>query len=450
MSRIMIAGTGSGSGKTTITCGLCRCFQDRGLCVTALKCGPDYIDAMFHSRVLHMETGNLDSWFCSETVIKGLLAEKEKNSDLTVAEGVMGYYDGAGFTQKGSSYEIAAITHTPVILIVNCRGISTSIGAVLKGFAAFQENSRICGVIFNQLPEKLYTNAAAMAEGLGIEPLGYLPYQKEGLLESRHLGLVTAGEVAHFQDKMDKIAEQMKKSLDLDKIWRLAGSAEPLEECFLPVEKKSLRIAVAKDAAFCFLYQDNIDYLERHGCEVIHFSPLSDREVPQDVQGLLLSGGYPELYAKQLSENVTMRNSVAAAVRKGLPCIAECGGFLYLHRELEAEDGGIFPMAGVIDGRGCKTEKLQRFGYMTLRTKKDTLLAAEGEELRTHEFHYWNSDNPGVDFGIEKASDGSMVAAGYGTESVYAGFPHIYFYGNEIAAGRFLKACAAFGKQENR
>lgn len=450
MSRIMIAGTGSGSGKTTITCGLCRCFQDRELCVTALKCGPDYIDAMFHSRVLHMETGNLDSWFCSGNVIKGLLAEKEKNSDLAVVEGVMGYYDGAGFTVKGSSYEIADITHTPVILIVNCRGISTSIGAVLKGFAAFRENSRICGVIFNQLSEKLYANAANAARQLGIEPLGYLPYQREGLLESRHLGLVTAGEVVHFQDKIDKIAEQMKKSLDLDKIWELAESAEPLEETVQNSQGKPLRIAVAKDAAFCFLYQDNVDYLERHGCEVVYFSPLSDRAVPDDVQGLILSGGYPELYAKQLSENNSMRNSVAAAVRKGLPCIAECGGFLYLHRELEAENGGIFPMAGVIEGRGCRTGKLQRFGYMTLRTKTDTLLAAEGEELRVHEFHYWNSDAPGADFEIEKASDGSIAAAGYGTASMYAGFPHIYFYGNETAAGRFLKACAAFGKQESR
>ena len=216
MSRIMIAGTGSGSGKTTIVCGLCRCIKDLGRTPSALKCGPDYIDAMFHSRVLKMRTGNLDSWFCDKTTIRTLLAKKEKSSDIAVIEGVMGYYDGAGFSTKGSSFEIAQITDTPVILIVNCRGISNSVGAVLKGFTTFQENSQIRGVIFNQMSEKLYPQAKKAAQELGLIPLGFLPYKKGGALESRHLGLVTADEVVHFKEKIDTIAAQMEKSLDLE------------------------------------------------------------------------------------------------------------------------------------------------------------------------------------------------------------------------------------------
>ena len=185
MSRIMIAGTGSGSGKTTIVCGLCRCIKDLGRTPTALKCGPDYIDAMFHSRVLKMRTGNLDSWFCDKTTIRTLLAKKEKSSDITVIEGVMGYYDGAGFSTKGSSFEIAQITDTPVILIVNCRGISNSVGAVLKGFVSFQEKTQIRGVIFNQMSEKPYPQAKKAAQALGLIPLGYLPYRKDNELDRK-------------------------------------------------------------------------------------------------------------------------------------------------------------------------------------------------------------------------------------------------------------------------
>ena len=208
MSRIMIAGTGSGSGKTTIVCGLCQCFKDMGLNISALKCGPDYIDSMFHSRVLNMSTGNLDSWFCDNATIKYLLAGKEDKSDITIVEGVMGYYDGQGFSTKGSSYEIADITDTPVILIVNCRGMSNSIGAVVKGYLGYEKNNNIKGVIFNNLSDRLYGNAARIVKDMGIEPLGYMPYKKNAVLESRHLGLVTSAEVEHFQEKINSIAEQ--------------------------------------------------------------------------------------------------------------------------------------------------------------------------------------------------------------------------------------------------
>ena len=284
-------------------------------------------------------------------------------------------------------------------------------------------------------------------------------------MESRHLGLVTADEVVQFlKKKIDTIAAQMKKSLDLEGILALAETAVPLKENedIREAEEKEkepvtaldkpestglqdtagnkLRIAVAKDAAFCFLYEDNLEYLRANGCELVFFSPLSDKKLPEKIDGLLLYGGYPELHTKALSENETLKSEIKEQILGGLPCIAECGGFLYLHETLETPGKERFPMCGVIAGNGFGTGKLCRFGYMTLTAQKDTMLAAKGETIRAHEFHYWNSDNIGADYEITKASDNTAASGGYGTDSLYAGFPHIYFYGNEAAAKRFFKS----------
>lgn len=450
MSRIMIAGTGSGCGKTTIVCGLCQCFKDMGLKTSALKCGPDYIDSMFHSRVLNMQTGNLDSWFCNEETIKYLLARKEHESDITVIEGVMGYYDGQGFGTKGSSYEIAGITDTPVILIVNCRGMSNSVGAVIKGYMEYEKDSHVRGVIFNNLSARLYKDAAQIAKDMGIEPLGYLPYKKEAVLESRHLGLVTSAEVGHFQEKIDCIAGQMRETIDIDGILKIAKNVSYNEIQHEKTKENHLRIAAAKDEAFCFLYEDNIDYLRQCGCEIVYFSPLSDRKLPDNIDGLLLYGGYPELHAKVLSENESMRKDIADKIHAGLPCIAECGGFLYLHEYLETPEKEKYPMAGVIKGTGYNAGKLQRFGYMTVKSTKDTMLADKNMDFRAHEFHYWNSDCPGNDYEITKESDRSVSVAGYGNDTLYAGFPHIYFYGNENVAERFMDACVKYKKNSRQ
>jgi len=453
MSRVMIAATGSGSGKTTIVCGLCQCIKDMGLMPLALKCGPDYIDSMFHSRVLNMKTGNLDSWFCDENTIKELLFRKESESDITIIEGVMGYYDGQGFSTKGSSYEIADITDTPVILVVNCRGMSNSIGAVLKGYKEYIENNHIQGVIFNNLSSKLYKDASMAAHMAGIKPLGYLPVNKDIALESRHLGLVTSDEIEHFKEKVDTIAGLMKESIDIKGIIELGHTATKCKTgCELnasdskackKTEKSNkediIHIAVARDEAFCFLYEDNLEFLREHGCEPVYFSPLRDKKLPDDIDGLLLYGGYPELHAKELSDNVSMRNDIADKIRGGLPCIAECGGYLYLHKKLEAPDKKVYPMAGVIDGTGYNAGRLQRFGYMTLTAGRNTMLADKGKSFSAHEFHYWNSDCKGDTYSVVKASDGSVEIEGYGSDTLYAGFPHIYLWGNRNAAEKFLE-----------
>ena len=444
MSRIMIAGTGSGCGKTTIVCGLCQCFKDMGLKTSALKCGPDYIDSMFHSRVLNMRTGNLDSWFCDDETIKYLLARKECESDITVVEGVMGYFDGQGFGTKGSSYDIAGITDTPVILIVNCRGMSNSIGAVIKGYTGYEKDSHIRGVIFNNLSSRLYKDAAQMVKEMGIEPLGYLPYKKEAVLESRHLGLVTSAEVEHFQEKVTCIASQMKETLDIDGILKIAENASENEIHYKEKKKRNLRIAVAKDEAFCFLYEDNLDYLRQSGCELTYFSPLKDSILPENIDGLLLYGGYPELHAEELSENISMRKDIAGRIQSGLPCIAECGGFLYLHEYLETPDKEKYPMAGIIRGTGYNAGKLQRFGYMSVKSVKNTMLADKNQSFRAHEFHYYDSEDNGVDCTATKPTIGRNYPCIHVGENHWYGFPHLYYPSCPEFAEQFVEKAAQY------
>lgn len=460
--RILIAGTGSGSGKTMITCGLLNCFLQKGLAPTSFKCGPDYIDTMFHSRVLSIPSGNLDSFFTDEKTLRALFLKHGRKKDISVIEGVMGYYDGIGFSHKGSSAEIAEITKTPVILIVNCKGMSNSIGALLKGFVSYREPSMIKGVIFNRLPESLYEGAKQLAIDNGLISLGYLPFFKQELFESRHLGLVTPEEVKGFLDKINGLSAILNETVEIDKILKLASEAESLEnpykmrkdekrdfpETFF-IEQDNDRkqetnqekpvVAVAKDQAFCFLYRDNIDFLKRAGCNIQYFSPLEDKKLPLHTKGILLSGGYPELYGKKLSQNTAMRKEIKEKIEQGMPCIAECGGFLYLHELLEDGNGNTYKMAGVLKGKCFKKEKLGRFGYITMEAKEGGLFCEKGERVTAHEFHYWDSENPGNSFLAVKPGNGKKWEAAIMTDTFYGGFPHLYFYGNPKAAGRFVK-----------
>lgn len=450
-NRIMIAGTGSGSGKTMITCGILNCLKRRGLQVGAWKCGPDYIDPMFHARILGVPTRNLDSFFCDKTTIQHLVAKKEQSEDISVIEGVMGYFDGIGFTEHGSSAEIAKWTKTPVILVVNGAGMSRSVGAVLKGFR--EMDAQIKGVIFNRISESIYKNMAEMAQNLGIIPIGYVPKLNEIQLPSRHLGLVTAGEVAAFQSQFDFLSDQLERTLDWEQLLKLAASAQTfeqideLEDIAAFPKEKPVTIAVARDEAFCFLYSENLELLNLLGCQIRFFRPLDSKELPKDADALYLGGGYPELYAKQLAKNEKIRKEIFLAIQNGMPCIAECGGFLYLHRELEDEQHQFHSMVSLYEGRGLFGDRLGRFGYITMRAKEDGLLAKKGDCLYAHEFHYWKSETPGSDFCIRKPGNGKEWVSSYHTKTVYAGFPHLYLYGNRNAARSFVKAAQKFRKE---
>ena len=433
MDRIMISGVSSGCGKTTVVCAVLQALVNRGLKTGAFKCGPDYIDPMFHSRIIGAKSANLDLHFFSENTLRFLLAKNAAGCDVSVIEGAMGFYDGAGLTTwKTSAYELALVTKTPVVLVVNARGAALSVLAVIEGFLRFRPESGIRGVILNQCTAMTYASlSAAIEERFGIRCFGFLPRLDECVLESRHLGLVTAGEIRDLREKMHALAAQ-----DIDALLALAHEAEPLDytPAVLP-KKEKIRLAVARDNAFCFYYEDSLDAVREMGGELVPFSPITDGALPENIDGLYLGGGYPELYAKELGENASMRASVRAALERGVPCIAECGGFMYLTEAI-----GDDPMAGFLPGTCFDTGKLTRFGYVTLRAKKDNLLCRAGGEIAAHEFHHWDCTCPGDAFAAEKPT-GRCWECAVASDTLYAGYPHFHFYSNLEFLYSFYDAC---------
>ncbi|MEL7607988.1 MAG: cobyrinate a,c-diamide synthase [Bacillota bacterium] len=441
MNRVLIAGTHSGCGKTTVTCALLSAFKMRGMDVSAFKCGPDYIDPMFHREIVGVRSHNLDPFFCGGGELRGLLTAHA--GELSVIEGVMGYYDGVGPEGTGSTYDVARQTDTPVVLVVDVKGMAASAGAVLHGFRSFRPQSRIRGVIFNGVSPVLYEDYKEVARAAGVPALGFLPRLPELTVKSRHLGLITAGEIADIKAKLVRLGKLAEQYIDMTGILELARSAPALDEPLTPEAAlpRSVRVAVARDKAFCFLYQENLELLESLGCELVFFSPLCDRALPERIGGLYLPGGYPELHLEALSSNAAMRRAIREAVPGGLPTVAECGGFLYLHESLDG-----YPMAGVINAKAFKTDKLQRFGYVTLTANADNLLCAAGNAIRAHEFHYYDSADNGTGFAAKKARDGCEYACVHATSTLYAGFPHLYFPANPSFAESFVRKAAAYAQ----
>lgn len=434
MRRFMIAGTRSGCGKTTITCAILAALKKRGLRTVSFKSGPDYIDPMFHRKMIGSGAYNLDSFFCERDTLLFILDEYGAGSDIAVMEGAMGFFDGG----EGSAHTLSGLTASPAVIVIDCKGMSESIGAVMNGFLSYRK-SNIAGFIFNRLPESLVPQVQEECRRLGTEYFGRFP-QTSITFESRHLGLVTADETDDIKDKLCRLGELAEEHLLLD---RLLDTEAPELPSYTPpvIERAAVSpvIAAAEDRAFCFQYPENISLLEKLGCTVKKFSPMTDSRIPE-ADGLILCGGYPELYAEQLSLNVSMRESIKAAVLSGLPTIAECGGFMYLHDELTDKEGRTFPMAGVIRGRAFPTERLRRFGYITMTAAEDNILCKKGGRIRAHEFHYWDSENCGDCFTAEKR-DGRSWECCHAAALLYAGFPHIYLYSSISAAESFVRSC---------
>ncbi|MCD8249576.1 MAG: cobyrinate a,c-diamide synthase [Lachnospiraceae bacterium] len=477
MPRLLLAAPASGSGKTLITCGILQALVNRGLKVASFKCGPDYIDPMFHGRVIGTKSRNLDTFFTDEETTRYLFLKNTEDCEIALAEGVMGYYDGlGGVCTQGSTYEVACVLDFPTVLIVPCRGASLSILATVRGFLDYRGDSHIRAVILNQISPMIYTQLKPLLEEeLGVRVLGYVPKLDDLNLESRHLGLVLPGEIEELREKLNRLAGKLEETLDLDALLALAEESEELladkpeiPTIFKPEHSAginpdfgsrtavegnvhscdtcSLRIAVAEDDAFCFTYLDNMELLREMGAELVPFSPLKDDCLPEHVSGLILSGGYPELHAKELSGNAAMRSTIRDALKSGMPCIAECGGFLYLHRELEGDDGNFYPMAGFLDARAYRTDRLGRFGYINLCAREDGLLGAAGTTLRGHEFHYWESERCGDTFHVKKPVGKREWDCVVGNEHLYAGFPHLFLWSNPEAAYSFLKKCEEYNR----
>ena len=443
--RVVFAAPSSGSGKTMITCGILQALCERGMKVASFKCGPDYIDPMFQERVIGVRSGNLDLFFSDADTMRRLFKRSSDGADISVVEGVMGYYDGNGVaTDEASTYKVAEALDAPVILIVDARGQSLSALATIEGFLRFRPDSRIRGVILNRTSENVFSQLKPEIEKLGVEAVGYVPKNDGMVVESRHLGLVTPNEITDLSERMHALAGQLSKTLDIDAIISIAGKAGPLAAFPAPSYLKlpKTRIAAAKDEAFCFYYKDNLRLLEDMGAELAYFSPIRDKSLPEGSQGLILPGGYPELYARELAENETMRAQIAETIKGGMPCLAECGGFMYLHSELEDMDGVFHPMCGVIDSKAWRTNKLGRFGYVELTALTAGGLFEKGEKIRAHEFHYFESGDCGEDLLAVKPSGTRSWKCAHVEGNLIAGFPHLFYESDPALIERFLRRCA--------
>ncbi|MEF9959425.1 MAG: cobyrinate a,c-diamide synthase [Niameybacter sp.] len=491
--RLMIAGIGSGAGKTTLTCALLKHFYEQKLKVASFKCGPDYIDPMFHKEVLHTPSYNLDLYMMGAENCNYLLDQHTKGRDLALIEGVMGFYDGIGDTTEASSYELAQETQTPVVLITSCQGMGLSVVPMLQGFMNFKENT-IKGVVLNGISEMSYGYYKQMIEKhTTLKVYGYLPRIEAASLESRHLGLVTAKEVADLEDKIQILYEATQETLDIAGLLELAADVDPLQgdmpqalrgiiedtyDVTCNVEEElnknqnpdqedkdqedlkegqikytqkhsKIKIGIAKDKAFSFYYEDNLKLLETLGVELVAFSPLVDKALPNGIKGLLLGGGYPEVYAKQLAENKSMKQAMKQAIEAHMPCIAECGGFMYLQESLKLLDGSQYEMVGALKGEAFMTKRLVRFGYVELEAQQDTLLLQKGEKVKVHEFHYSDSKCNGIACKGRKANKVLEWECIEGGENLFAGYPHTHFYAQPKMAKNFVEACKNYKSDKN-
>ena len=461
MLQLVLAAPRSGSGKTTAACALLAALTARGLTPCAFKSGPDYIDPMFHKYILGIDSCNLDSFFLSQEELQALFRKRAADAELSVLEGVMGYYDGiGGNSTSASTYEVATITDTPAILVVNGKGSSLSLAAQIKGFLDYRKDSHICGVILNKTNKMVGERLRPEIEKLGVRYLGAVPVCEIMDIKSRHLGLTMPQEQSELRGHLNAFAKQLEEYLDVDGILELAGySGEKLPEAgkteqsnqtdlnqeetkqdeIRPIDSESepptRRMAVAMDEAFCFYYQENFRLLEQMGAELVYFSPLRDKKIPDRVDGLLFGGGYPENYARELAKNAAMRENIRRSIAAGMPFLAECGGFLYLHRTLEGSDGKHWEMAGVYPFDAYRTNRLRRFGYVRL-------LTSSGQEIHGHEFHYWESEDPGTDWEAVKPTGNRSWRCIHEKGGQIGGFPHLYYASCPDFLRKWLDVCA--------
>lgn len=448
--RIMIAAPASGSGKTLFTCALLRLLERKGIRAAAFKCGPDFIDPMFHKKVLGTPSRNLDLCMAGEEGVRRSFAAGCAGAEIAVIEGVMGYFDGTGASgMEGSSYELATVLQTPVLLTADVRGMSRSAAAMIKGFTDYGEQKMICGAFLNRTSAVTAERIEGwLAKEAGIPVLGFFPADDELRLESRHLGLVEPEEIPDLQQKIDHAADILEVTLNLEALFMAAGGAPALQvETGNPEEREgsSVTVAVAQDEAFSFYYEDNLELLQELGAKIVYFSPLHDRELPE-ADGLLIGGGYPELKAGELAANTGILASIRRAADSGMPILAECGGFQYLQEELVDKEGTAHRMCGVLKGSSRMTDRLVRFGYVEV--SGEGLYFGTGRTIRGHEFHYSDSTENGSACKAVKPGGKSwdcMVVQG----RIAAGYPHLYYRSCPAFAESFVIECGKF-REEGR
>ena len=450
MIQFLLAAPRSGSGKTTMTCALLMALKRRGCAPCAFKSGPDYIDPMFHRAVLGVESRNLDLFFSAPETVRTLYARGAAGHGAAVCEGAMGFYDGlGGVSDRASAWHLADTLGLPVLLVVEPKGQSLTLAAELKGLVNFRTPSHIAGILLNNCTARMHALLAPMLEKeTGLPVLGFLPKLPEAVIGSRHLGLYTAAEVENLQQKLALLADAAEEHIDWPRLLALCEKEPPA----LPVEPETpparVRIAVAQDEAFCFTYAETLEAFRDAGAEVVFFSPLRDTALPENIGGLYLPGGYPELHARELSGNTSLLREIKRKIESGLPTAAECGGFLYLGQSLTDAEGQSWPMAGVLPGEAKDAGRLVRFGYAALSADSDSLLFRAGESFPIHEFHHWDSTANGTALAAKKPVGAAAWRCGFVNEHFYAGFPHLYWAGTPLPQ-RFAAAAENYRRDHD-
>ncbi|MBI5184628.1 MAG: cobyrinate a,c-diamide synthase [Nitrospinae bacterium] len=453
MKKILIAGAQSGAGKTTGTIGLMAALVKRGMRVQGFKVGPDFLDPTYYRQITGRAAHNLDGWMTDKRYVRRLFLDASLDADISIIEGVMGLYDGFGaHSEDGSSAQIAKWLDAPVILVVNARGMGRSACAVLKGFMSFDKRVKFAGVLFNNLGSERHLGLLreAVAGNIGLPVFGGLLKDESLRLPERYLGLHPATEGALNQGALKSLASQIEKHVDLDAILDASGkiNAPPVQKLNSKAgsrKKKRCRIGVARDEAFSFYYEENFRLLEEAGAELIFFSPIRDQKLPEDLGGIYLGGGYPEIFADRLASNGPMRNAVLEFAEEGKPVYAECGGLMYLSRSIQLTDGNCFPMAGVFPFQCGMLEKRKALGYVEARLLEDSILGEEGMVFRGHEFHYSTIENEPAPVHMKysvtkRAGEGDMLE-GFSYKNVLGSYIHAHFGSQPGMAGNFVGAC---------
>jgi cobyrinic acid a,c-diamide synthase len=454
--RVVIAGTHSGAGKTSITLALLSALAHAGKTVQAFKVGPDYIDPSYHTAVTGRHSRNLDAWMLGPDAIKQVFSNAMRGADIGVIEGVMGLFDGLGVSETASTAEMAKRLQAPVLLVIDGHGLSRSSAAMALGYKHFDRKVNVAGVILNNVSGERHAKLLedAIESRAKIPVLGFLPRDPGIEVPERHLGLVTASEQGPLKGLKEKLGVLALRHFKIDKIVQLARSAPRLgwssfkNQPGVGGRTSACRIGVAQDAAFNFYYQDNLELLEKMGAELIPFSPLGDRQLP-DVDALYFGGGFPEIHAAELEGNAVLRGLLKKKIATGLPVYAECGGLMYLCESLLDGKGKQHKMVNALPGQTEMTPRLQNFGYAQATVCRKTILADRGATIRGHEFHYsrWihtNGDKNAA-YELKKRRTGEVRLEGFASNSIMATYLHIHFLSNPLWAWRFVEAASRRG-----
>ncbi|HSO93207.1 MAG TPA: cobyrinate a,c-diamide synthase [Candidatus Dormibacteraeota bacterium] len=450
--RLMIAGTASSVGKTTLTAGLIAAFKARGLTVQAFKVGPDFIDPAYLAHVSGRPCRNLDSWMLGEAALRQVLAHGSVGADLAIIEGMMGLFDGRGGNTEGSTAEVAATTRAPVVLVIDVGHMAETAAAIALGFKTYPSSVKIAGVLLNNVGSDGHrrTVEEAIWNGARLPVLGALPAIPGVGIPERQLGLLPVIENKAWDRMIALLAEATERQVDLDLLLRIAQKAELMPLVREKVQERAstehrVRIGVAYDEAFNFYYPENLELLEEHGAEIVPFSPLEDAAIPKHLGGIYLGGGFPEVFAEPLALNLSLAESLQRANRAGMPIYAECGGLMFLARSLQTESGERYRMAGIVPVDVEMDGEVHRFGYRQVLSLEDSILSPKGQSFRGHEFHWSRVRNqdPLIKpaYQMINAEGDHIGYEGVVTPNLLASYVHLHFGQNPLLVERLVARC---------